>query len=144
MSWQDQLVVFPLHPKQLGRPLGLLGQNPGWAGGCFYIAFSTSAHPPHKHTHIHTHGFGRNSKDHVYFSRQSRSSPPWGLWKAESHVDFISQGLVQSRTVCRPLWNFLCLLVSIAEAGSRCQGRALGCGDTKKKKKKKKTESLRK
>lgn len=54
----------------------------------------------HWHTHARTHGFGRNSKDHIDFTGQSRSSPPWGLWEAESNVGLILEGLVQPRAVC--------------------------------------------
>lgn len=57
----------------------------------------------------HTHGFGRNSKDHIDFTGQSRSSPPWGLWEAESNVGFwfffFLEGLVQSGAVLVLLWT---------------------------------------
>lgn len=58
------------------------------------------SHPP---AHPPTHGFGRNSKDHNYFMGQPRSSPPWGLWEAESNVGLILEGLVQTRVASGPL-----------------------------------------
>lgn len=71
----------------------------------------------HRHTHTHTYptrthtnGFGRNIKDHIDFTGQSRSSPPWGLWEAnETRVvvkvirGWFSKGLEQSGAVCRRL-----------------------------------------
>lgn len=67
----------------------------------------------HTHTHAHTYltrthtnGFGRNIKDHIDFTGQSRSSPPWGLWEAnETRVIvkviwvWFSKGLEQSGAV---------------------------------------------
>lgn len=65
----------------------------------------------HAHTYLtrkHTNGFGRNIKDHIDFTGQSRSSPPWGLWEANESWIIVrwvrfSKGLERSGAVCKQL-----------------------------------------